>query len=267
MRRIADYTFVELLGEGNHGRFYKALPPERLGLDAEYVAVKVLDKNASADDYKRFANELKLFAAIKSPFLVTLYDAGHQAGTLYYAMEYFPMGSLERPATAPNRAEVLRAVACAARGAHAMHEVGVAHRDIKPANILLHASGAKLSDLGLAQILNPGQTVTGTGPLGTIEYLEPSVIRGERASRSSDIWALGVTLHKALTGKSVFGELPTNDILAALKHLLQARPMIDPTLPKDIRALIETCLAESPTDRPPTAAALADRLDAIRERL
>ncbi len=263
MSRIADYELGESLGRGNHGRYYKAAPPARLGLDADVVAVKVLDQHAGDDEYRRFANELKLFASVRSPHLVRLYDAGHQDGILFYALEYFPLGSLASPARELAPGDVLRAVAGAARGAHALHEVGVAHRDIKPANVMLIEDGGKLSDLGLAQVLNPGQTVTGFGPIGAIEYMEPGVVRGDPASRASDIWALGATLHKALAGTSVFGDIPTDDVLSALRHVLNTSPRVSPDLDDAARALIESCVAPAPEDRPATAMELAERLEVL----
>lgn len=262
MRRIADYELTEWLGEGNHGHFWRAAPPDRLGIDAGYVAVKVLDGRASDDEFRRFENELRLFASVQSPQLVRLYDAGHQNGTLFYAMEYFPEGSLgadgQREAS-----YVIAAVADAARGAHALHEVGVAHRDIKPTNIMLSDGGGKLSDLGLAQVLNPGQTVTGRGPIGSIEFMEPGMVRGEKASRASDVWALGATLHKALTGRSVFGEIPTSDVLSALRHILASEPSVDDGLDGNLQSVIGRCLAADAQDRPESAQELADLLDAV----
>ncbi len=263
MSRIADYELGESLGRGNHGRYYKAAPPARLGIDDAVVAVKVLDQHAGDDEFRRFANELKIFASVRSPHLVRIYDAGHQDGILFYALEYFPLGSLAQPAAELSEADVLRAVAGAARGAHALHEVGVAHRDIKPANVMVTPEGGKLSDLGLAQVLNPGQTVTGFGPIGAIEFMEPGVVRGEPASRASDIWALGATLHKAMTGKSVFGAIPTDDVLKALRHVLGAVPTVADELDEGARHLVQRCVAAAPEDRPATAMELAEALEVL----
>jgi eukaryotic-like serine/threonine-protein kinase len=261
MKRIADYELIESLGRGNHGEYFVAQPPARLGLDVDRVAVKVLGLNATEDAFRRVANELRLFASVSCPQLVTLYDAGQQAGTLYYAMEFFPEGSLESPATELSRARILRALADAARAAHALHEAGVAHRDIKPANVMLADEGAKLSDLGLAQILSPGQTVTGIGPIGTIEFMEPGIILGERAGRASDIWALGITAHRAVTGRSVFGEIPGGELIAALRHVLETPPSLAEGLSDAEAELISWCLRSDRADRPASAAEVAERLD------
>ena len=258
MRGIADYRFVDKLGEGNHGTFWLAVAPTRLQLDAEHVAVKTLDQRATESDFKRMANELRLYSSVRSPFLVELYDAGHQEGTLYYAATYYPDGSLT---TRPAPDVVRRACADAARAAHALHEVGVAHRDIKPSNVMLENGGGRLGDLGLAQVLNPGQTVTGIGPLGALEYLAPEIVRGEPATRATDAWAIGATFHHALTGQSAFPDLPTGSLLDALRHLLRTPPALDGGLGLADRAVVERCMAATPEERPATCLELAEMIE------
>lgn len=266
MKSIADYQFVRLLGEGNHGSFWLARPPQRLQLPDEYVAVKTLAHRATDADFARMANELKLYASVPSQHLVRLYDAGQQDGVLYYAGEYFPDGSLAAPSRPLARSEVLRNLADAARAAHDLHQIGVAHRDIKPANILLGADGGKLGDLGLAQILNPGQTVTGIGPVGTIEFLAPEVVRGQEASRGTDIWALGASMHRALTGRSIFPAIPDETLLDALRHVLNEQPTLAGPLSAEETRIIRSALEAEPTDRPGTALELAEAVQAEADR-
>lgn len=263
MQGIADYRFVRPLGEGAHGTFYLAVPPPRLGMSVEHVAVKVLTGSTDEETIRRTTRELRAFASAASPYLVTLYDAGQQDGSFFYAMEYFPGGSLGAPATPLTRTQVLMAVAQASRAAHALHEAGVVHRSIKPENILLHESGARLSDLGLAQALAPGQTVTGLGPIGTVEYLEPVILLGQRGSRASDIWSLGITLHRALTGVGVYGELSQSDPLFAVRTVLSTKPVLSASLEAADAALVARCLAPEAADRPATAAELADALERV----
>ncbi len=264
MERIADYTLVRSLGTGNNGEFFLAVPPRRLGVDAEFVAVKVLAGTRSDETFRRATKELRAFASVPSPYLVTLFDAGREGDTFFYSMEYFPLGSLGAPARPLERAEVIRAVADAARAAHALHEQGIAHRDIKPDNVMLHAGGGKLSDLGLSQALAPGQTITGIGSsLGSIEYIDPDLMRGQRASRATDIWALGLTLHRVVSGKGVYGDLPDRDPLLAVRKILSTPPTIDATLDAETVAVVADCIAEDASVRLDTAAELAERIDAL----
>ncbi|MEM9562376.1 MAG: serine/threonine-protein kinase [Actinomycetota bacterium] len=274
MDGIADYRFVERLGEGNHGTFWLARPPARLGRsDGELVAVKTLVQQATDQDFARMANELRVYAAVESPHLAPVLDAGHQQGCLYYATTYYAAGSLGAPARPLERNEVIRAVADGARGAHALHEAGIAHRDIKPDNIMLERPAengssdaglrAQLADLGLAQVLNPGQTVTGIGPVGTIEYLAPEQVQGHQASRATDIWALGVTLHRSLTGRGVYPEFPLGSLLEALRHVTTSRPAVDPELDQPVGDIVARCLDEDPGARFPTGDELAAALDGL----
>src|SRR3954447_13612062 len=119
---IAGYRFVRPLGDGTHGTYHLARPPARLQLDSEFVVVKVLAGQTTADTFRRATRELKSFAAVRSPYLVRLFDAGQQGGTFFYAMEWLPKGSLGAPSEPVSKQEALRAVSHAARAAHDLHE-------------------------------------------------------------------------------------------------------------------------------------------------
>jgi len=260
---IADYEFIRPLWRGNHGTFWLATTPSRLDVDEPYVAVKVLGQLATDDDFRRMTNELKIFAAVQSEFLIELYDAGHQDGRLYYSSQYLVDGSLAAPRERLDRTAVLRAVADAAHAAHALHEAGVAHRDIKPSNILLTKGRGRLTDLGLAQVLNPGQTVTGVGPIGAVEFLAPEVVRGETATRWSDVWALGATLHHALCGQSVYPNLAPGSLIDALRHVMAEAPVASDEVGEAERTVIESCFSPDPVDRPVSALELAYLLESV----
>jgi eukaryotic-like serine/threonine-protein kinase len=260
---IADYRFIRRLGAGSHGVFYLAYRPERLPVTAEVVAVKVLSGGSSQDVFRWAHRELAAFAAVSSPYLVSLYDAGQQGDEVYYSMEYLPGGSLALPAEPLDRATALRAMAHAARAAHALHEAGIAHRDIKPGNVLLHPGGAKLADLGLSHVLSPGITITKMGPAGDIGYLDPCIIRGDRPSRASDVFSLGATMHYALTGEGLYGPLPEDDPLLAMRRVVSEShpPVIAAGLDPDARAVIAWAIAADPAQRPATALQLAERIE------
>jgi serine/threonine protein kinase len=104
------------------------------------------------------------------------------------------------------------------------------------------------------------------GPLSSIEYIDPAMIRGDRASRATDVWALGVTLHKALTGKSVYNQLPParEGPVLLLRHIMKTPPQLDEAnLSADEAALVAACTAPDPVHRPRTAEEVADRLEAL----
>lgn len=261
MKGIADYTFVRHLRDGNHGAFWLAEPPQRLGrADNELITVKTLAKRASDADYRRMANELRVYALVSSPDLVEVIDAGHDRGRLFYAMPHFPDGSLAAPARSMQRHEIVSAIAAAARAADELHGVGIAHRDIRPANILLDGGRGRLADLGLAQIVDPEHAATGIGPVGTIEFLAPELVRGHPASRASDIWALGVTLHTVLSNRPLYQMSGGGSLIEALRHVLDDGPVIDETIGEPLTSILRRCFMTEPADRFSTAADLAGAL-------
>lgn len=263
MERIADYRTRELLGKGSQGEVWLAAAPARHQIGETDVVVKLFEHRISDSEFEMVAHELQLSAATRSPYLTGLCDVGIWGDRLYVGKEHLPRRSLLDNPAMPAPA-VLIAVAAAARGAHALHESGIVHRNIKPSNILLHANGsAKLTDLGLMHLLSPGQTVTGVGPVGAVEYIEPGIVRGERPARASDIWSLGACLHWALTGTGVYGDVPNGSALALLKHVLIAQPEIRADLATEHQDILRRCLAPDRTDRYPTALALAEDLEGL----
>ncbi|MFP5372916.1 MAG: protein kinase, partial [Actinomycetes bacterium] len=118
---MADYVLLRELGRGEHSQVFLARAPRRLGIAADPVAVKVLHLTET-DGFDALADELSLFAALGCPHLVPMYDTGLDGGQVFYAMRHEPLGSLSAPARDLTRADRLRAVASAARGAHEMHE-------------------------------------------------------------------------------------------------------------------------------------------------
>lgn len=262
---FVDYELIRSLGSGNHGECFLAHPPARLGLDCDRVVLKVMATNASREACLRVADELRRAATVAGPQLVALFDAGRVETRVFHASEHVVGGSLASPATPPSRAEALRACADAARATHALHEAGVVHRAVKPSNIMLTGSGGKLADLGLTHVLSPGQTIASFGSIDAIEYVEPATLLGQPAGRASDIWSLAVSLHRALTGSSVFGEIPTDGLLGALRHVLETPPALADGLTDGEADLLAWCLSAERAARPGTSALVAERLDQLAE--
>lgn len=263
MNTIADYRLLGPAGSGSTGEFYLAEPPGRLGLDQPTVVLKVV---AGAHDdaiYRKIARELRTFAAVPSPYLVRLFDAGQDGDTFYYSMEHLPLGTLASPARPLSRAEVLRAVRHAALAAHDLHEAGLAHRSIQPSSVLLHEGGAKLADLGLAETLNPDQTVTGLAGLESVEYVDPAVLHGARATRSGDVFSLGATLYRSLSGEGLYGYLPPNEPLVAVRRVLSSTPTLSAPIDPGAASVVERCIRADPAERYPTAAEVAAALDVL----
>ena len=266
MRGIAGYDFVWRLGKGSHGEFFMARRPEWLPVDAKYVTVKVVNGNGEAgpaDDAARQAtHELGVFATVRSPYLVTLYDAGQQAGTLYYSMEFLPAARpLGSSRDLRRRTRLLKALADAARAVQALHDAGMVHRDIKPGNVLLTAEGGKLADLGLVQTVSAGTELTRMGEPHSAEFVDPSVLRGEEPAPAGDIWSLGASIHYLVAGVGLYGDLPVHDPLLTLRTVLGSRPRIAEGVDPAAAELIRACVGAQ--DGRPTAAEVADRLESL----
>lgn len=263
--RFAGYELIDTLGAGSQGECYIASPPPRVGRGDDRVVLKVQTAPATEAARLRVADEFRRAASVHCPQICPLLEAGHVEGAVFSAIPYFPRGSLARPRLRPTRAEVLRACADAARAAHALHEAGIVHRSIKPANILLTDGGGALADIGLTHATSPGQTLAALGSVAAVEFVEPAALLGHPPGRASDIWSLGVTLHRALTSSSVYGDLPGDGVLGALRHVVQTPPVLADGLTDGEAALVAWCLSAERADRPATAALVAERLDRLAE--
>ncbi len=264
MNRVADYELLSSVSGDERDRLYTARPPVRLGLASDRVLLKVVQIELAPRQLHRAAEELRILAAVESPHLVTLYDAGQDGDKLFYAMEHPSRGTLEDPDQPVGWDEKLTAVADASRGAHALHEAGIAHRNIRPSCILLYDTGAKLADLGMAKRLNADASVSQMPDVSDIEFLDPGLITGELPSRASDIWSLGASLHWAMSGgQRLHPRSADLDPFAAMRRLLTEPPLISPDLPAPLAALVARTLARDPADRPDTAEELASDIAAL----
>lgn len=261
--QIADYELVGALGRSASGMLHLALPPRRLRTDADLVVVKILVGRHPRERFPQVAETLRLFTAAESRHLATLYEVGYEHGAIWLSMEHYTRGSLQEPTVPLTRQELLQAVACASRGAHALHEVGLVHGDIKPANVLLATEGARLADVGLRASLHPNMTLPATSALADVELIDPTVIRGESPTRASDIWSLGVTLHRALSGEGLYPRTPEDDVLRVIRRVASTRPEIHSSLTVEEASLVRACLSVDPTERPPTGDVLAKTIEGL----
>src|SRR5512136_3273978 len=214
---LGPYRVLEKLGEGGMGEVYKARDT-RLDRD---VAVKVLPARLAEDAtaLARFEREAKSVAALSHPNILGIFDVGREGPTAYVVTELLE-GETLRERLAGGALPVRKAADYAAqiaRGLAAAHEKGIIHRDLKPENVFIAADGqVKILDFGLAKqeqpapALGPTDTPTRlatTDPgvvLGTVAYMAPEQVRGQRLDHGADLFAFGVTLYEMLTGRGAF---------------------------------------------------------------
>ena len=213
--RLGSYEILALLGAGGMGEVYRA-HDSQLHRD---VAVKVLaNLSSDLDRLRRFEQEARAAAALNHPNILAVYQLGTHDGAPYLISELLE-GETLRGQVSRSRLSMRKAVDYAvqiARGLAAAHEKGIVHRDLKPENVFVTRDGrVKILDFGLAKLFQPQEpsasgvsTLTeGTDPgvvLGTIGYMSPEQVRGERSDHRTDIFAFGTILYEMLAGKRAF---------------------------------------------------------------
>ena len=259
---VPGYSIIEQLGRGGFAVVYRATQ-EQLG---RQVALKVLvGTEFDEEDLRRFRRECRALAEISwHPNVVQIFDAGvTDDGQPFLAMELMTGGALRLPNGQKMPAATVRKVGIEVADAlHAAHLAGILHRDVKPDNILLDRIGNyRLADFGIAGVADG--TRTGTGLFsGTIAFLAPEVLLGERASEASDIYSLGATLHTLLSGVPPFARASDSNVVASLNRILHEEPASVVTVgaPSDLAGVVQRAMAKNPTARFATAAELANAL-------
>jgi serine/threonine protein kinase len=237
------------------------------------VVVKVLRQELAADvNRDRFRREIMLAAQLQHPLIVTVLSAGEHNELLWYTMPFIEGESLREeirrgtPAAARSAMRVLHDVLDALAYAHAR---GVVHRDIKPGNILRHGNHSLVTDFGVAKALSaslPSSGTTSAGiAIGTPAYMAPEQLAADPAAdHRMDIYAVGLLVYELLTGTQAFAESsPQATMAAQLTRMPPDLAKARPDIPAPLSSLIMRMLAKNPDDRPQTASAALEELDAI----
>lgn len=250
---IADYEVVEPWGRG--GRRCLCRPPGRLGREGR---VMVSELTVDAEGWQQLCDTLVRLTSASDGRLLDVIELGPdlETGGVFVASEAAGATLAEPGPTVDQRAKVA-AVEAAARGAHALHEAGLAHGSIHPGTVLLTDRGPVLD---LPRLDAPAGEVLRVGPWPELVAVDPELLGGEAPGRGSDIWSLGATLHSVLTSRPLFPGIDGDEPVTAVQRVMFTRPEPDPGLPRRLRELVSECLAPDPADRPSTALAVAERL-------
>jgi len=265
--RLGVYAIDGWLGDGGMARVYRA----RHTMIDRQVAIKrllpVLAEIPAA--HALLLREARIAGGIRHRNLLEVFDFGYDThGRPYYVMQLAPGVTLARrlrggPLVEAQALDVAIEVADAVA---AVHAAGYVHRDIKADNVMLGPDGprltVKLLDFGIACRLDePTERLEGIA--GTPRAMAPEQVAWDPIDERTDVWGLGVLLYEMLTAQMPFeadGSL-REELLAIVTE--PPRPLPD-TIDPDVRALVEACLCKDPQGRPANAAALAERLRAIR---
>jgi serine/threonine protein kinase/tetratricopeptide (TPR) repeat protein len=273
---LTHYRIVDRIGAGGMGTVYRARD-ERLG---RIVALKVVHEERVSDETARqvLMREARIAGAIKHPNVAPIFDVGESDGRVFIAMEYVEGETLakkvhDHPLTVRS---LLKCGAQIASALQAVHDAGVVHRDLKSGNIsVTHDGWVKVLDFGIA-VRTPGERADETASLdsvygpagmwaGTVAYMAPELLRGGPPDRRSDIWALGVTLHEALTGSSPFAATSLPELERAI--LGEDPAPLPRSVPVPLRRVIERCLEKDPGQRYQHASEIRAALEAIRDSM
>jgi hypothetical protein len=269
--QLGQYQLLEKAGEGGMGTVYKAMHTKLKRL----VAIKILppDRRDDGQALARFQREMEAVGKLDHPNIIRATDASEKDGIPFLVMEFAEGLDLHKlvrrcgPLPIPEACELIRQTAV---GLQYIHEHQLVHRDIKPSNVLVTLTGqVKILDLGLArfhQLSSLEGELTASGVvMGTIDFMAPEQEFDSRGvDIRADLYSLGCTLYKLLTGKPPFSG-PEYDC-AAKKRFAHANVPVPSVhrsrtdVPPELVRVLDRLLAKSPADRFATPAEAAECL-------
>lgn len=260
-RRVSDrYELGPVLGRGGMADVVRAHDTV-LHRD---VAVKLL-RGGSDLDRERFASEARLLAMLNHPNVVTVLDTGIDNDCAWLVLELLEGTPLDEVLLDRGPVDATRVAAIGAQVASALahaHAHDIVHRDVKPSNVLIDADGhAKLTDFGIARRTVAASPTLSGQTIGTAAYLAPEQVAGEPVSTAADVYALGLVLLEAMTGRREYD----GPAVEAAMARLQRSPVVPASLPTGWPGLISKMTARLPAERP-TALDVAARLDVLAGR-
>ena len=219
------------------------------------VALKIIGASIEGNTElrERFFREARAAGHLSHRNIITIHDLGEHEGQPYLAMEFLTGEDLQHRLTRPEPMSLSRKLEIAAEiceGLAYAHRRGLIHRDIKPANIFITDEGVvKILDFGLARMVTSELTKSNM-MLGTLNYMAPEQVRGERIDHRADIFSFGVVLYEILSGRKAFqGDSFATTLYKILQDVPEPLHNIDATLPHEVVRLVERSIAKARDDR------------------
>jgi len=219
------------------------------------VALKFLSPKVYevSEERERLLREARAAAGLDHPNVCTVHEIGEAEGQTFIAMAYVRGPDLrEKIDDGPLELdEALNVTIQIAEGLQEAHTHGIIHRDVKPANIMVTERGqVKIMDFGLAELFRPGVPCDDEGTSGTVAYMSPEQLRGEAADERSDIWALGVVLYEALTGRRPFEGVYDQAVMYSVLNLEPESPLsLRGDIPQTLERIVMRTLEKDPGRR------------------
>jgi eukaryotic-like serine/threonine-protein kinase len=257
--RLGPYKIEAPIGAGGMGEVYRATDT-RLNRN---VAVKILSARLTAEPgaKQRFEREAHTASALNDPHICTIYDVGEHHGRQFLVMELLEGRTLKQYMDGQGLAveQVLRLGMQIAAALQTAHGKGIIHRDVKPANIFVREGGeVKVLDFGLAKLLPPTDqdathSLTLTEPqavLGTLPYMAPEQLLGDKTDARTDIWGVGAVLYEMATSQRPFREEVSTRLTDAILHEPPTPPRaLNGAIPAELERIILKCLDKDPENR------------------
>jgi serine/threonine-protein kinase len=250
---LAGYEILQRVGRGGMGTVYQA---RQVSLD-RIVAFKVLSSGLARDEefIRQFHEEVRAAAQLVHPNIVQALDVGAVGDIRYFVMEYVPGGSVEDRLDREHRIAPDRAVPMlvdVARGLRYTESRSVIHRDIKPDNLMFAESGVvKIIDMGIARLLGKKRhLVQRDGVFGSPHFIAPEQAAGDKIDNRADLYSLGASSYRMLSGRTMFTGESQNEIMA--KHVNEEpKPLkeVAPWVPSRLCDLVMVLVEKNPNDR------------------
>ena len=268
--KLGIYEIRSPLGAGGMGEVYRATDT-KLGRD---VALKLLAHGAlDKVSPGHLLREAQMASSLSHPNICTIHHVGEAGNDFYVVMELIEGQSLSDLITATGLSmEIVTryGTQIADALAHA-HDRGIVHRDLKGSNVMVTPEGrVKVLDFGLATRVDPDEITELTLSysslesklVGTLPYMAPEVLRGQKGDRLSDLWSLGVLLYEAAAGKLPFRGNTGFEVTSAI--LREPPPALPSTIPYGLAAVIQRCLIKERADRYQRASEVREALEAVQ---
>ncbi|MBV8955915.1 MAG: serine/threonine protein kinase, partial [Solirubrobacterales bacterium] len=253
---VGGYRIHELIGRGGMGLVYRAT---NVALNRIY-ALKVLAPELAEDEHfrQRFQREMRIAASLHHPNIVGIHYAGEHEGSLFFVMDFVTGTDLREVLVKHGALEPMRSVELLEQCASALdaaHARGLVHRDVKPANILITVRDgeehAYLTDFGLAKKFDTASGLTAKGSVvGTVDYMAPEQITGNRTDARTDVYALGCVFYQMLSGNVPYER--ENSVATLFAHVHDPPPSLEGQIAHSYPAfapVIERAMAKEPSRR------------------